>query len=44
VFRVVVDSIEKDRVQVKNRAVINLIDLAGSEGIDRTKAEGIVKK
>ncbi len=28
----------------KYKSVVNLVDLAGSEGIDKTKAEGIVKK
>ncbi len=43
-FRVTIESIRKDNNRIRNKASINLIDLAGSEGIDKTKAEGITKK
>lgn len=39
-----IDSISKNKTSNRNKACINLIDLAGSEGIDKTKAEGIVRK
>lgn len=42
IFRVALDIVYEDFS--KSKSIINMVDLAGSEGVSKTKAEGNIRK
>ena len=42
IFRITVETVSE--TFIKSTSYINMVDLAGSEGVSRTKAEGATKK